>query len=53
MCKSTQNNIINNNTTFKDQLEVEFATTSIYNAYLYKYTEGLRIQIRGNNIEWY
>jgi hypothetical protein len=27
---STQYNIINNNTKFKDQLEVEFATTSMY-----------------------
>jgi hypothetical protein len=35
---STQYNIINNNTKFKDQLEVEFATTSIYVCvYIYKY----------------
>jgi len=27
---STQYNIVNNNSKFKDQLEVEFATTSIY-----------------------
>jgi hypothetical protein len=30
MWTSTQYNIINNNTKFKDQLEVEFVTTSIY-----------------------
>jgi len=39
----TQYSIINNNTTFKDQLEVEFATTFIYICVcvcvcLYKYT---------------
>jgi hypothetical protein len=34
---STQYNIINNNTTFKDQLEVESVSTS-RNMCLYKYT---------------
>jgi hypothetical protein len=37
MWTSTQYNIINNNTQFKDQLEVESVTTSKY-VYLYKYT---------------
>jgi len=51
ICKiwtSTHYNIINSNKKFKDKLEDEFVTTSvyIYNIYvLYKYSQELRIQI--------
>ena len=45
----TQYYIINNNTKFKDQLEVEFVPTASY--VLYKYNQELRIQIKSNNTE--
>jgi len=56
---STQNNIINNNSKFKNQLEVESITTSRYiYIYLYLYTYiyihiHMYIQIKSDNIEWY
>jgi len=35
---ATQYNVVNNNTKFKDQLEVEFVTTAIYTSiYIYIY----------------
>jgi hypothetical protein len=43
---STQYNIINNNTKFKDQLEVEFVTTSRYMCIYINITKSLEIKLK-------
>jgi len=48
----TQYNIINNNTKFKGQLEVESVTTSRYMCVNINISE-LRIHIESNNVEYY